>query len=118
MLTRQVKHVSIAVLIVTAILWSEAPRYGVGLRFVISLGAVMVAVQAMHSRKRGWMAGFFGIAVLYNPLLPIVPLFGTAALAVVLATIPAFALSIYRLPTKPLLSIPSITDRTPGSQSL
>jgi hypothetical protein len=29
-----------------------------------------------------------------------------------------FALSLFALPTQPLLSIPSITDRAPGSQAL
>lgn len=118
MLTRIMKYVSIAALMVAAILWNEVARYGLALRFVIALGSVMVALQATRARKRMWAAGFFAVAVLYNPLLPLGALSGNVALGVVVATIVPFAISIYKLPTVPLLSMPSITGRNPGSRSL
>ena len=118
MLTTITKHVAIVILTVTAILWADAPHYALAFRFAIAMSGAMVAVQALRYRKRGWAAGFFTIAALYNPILPLASLTGRVALGVVVATIVPFSLSIYRLRAKPLLSIPSITDRNPGSESL
>jgi hypothetical protein len=43
---------------------------------------------------------------------------GMLGLALVVFAIAPFAVSLAALRSTPLLSIPSITDRTPGSQSL
>jgi hypothetical protein len=66
--------------------------------------------------------GFVAIAALFNPVLPVFRLGLSDELwvLIVLVCIGPFALSINANALKPraLLSIPSITDRNPGSVSL
>lgn len=118
MLTKTMKLISIAALALTAALWSYAPHFALPLRFVVGLSALLVAIQALRARRRYWAAGFFLAAIVFNPFAAVIALDGSWALLVVLATGLSFALSLTALKTQPLLSIPSITDRTPGSESL
>jgi hypothetical protein len=117
-LTKIMKFVSIAALILAAAFWSYAPTYELPLRFVVSLGALLVAFQAARAKKRGWSFAFSALAVLFNPLLPLGSFSGIVALAIVVASIVPFVFSLFALPAQPLLSMPSITDLTPGSRSL
>jgi hypothetical protein len=107
------KLVSIAALLAAAMFWRS-----ILLDFVVCLGAVVVALQAVGAKKYRWTAGFVAIALLFNPVAPILRLSGAMSLLLVLACIALFAISLATLKTEPVLSIPSITDRNPGSQSL
>ena len=118
MLTRSMKYVSIATLILAAVFWGYAQPYERILGFVISTGAVLVAVQASRAKKYSWVVGFYVVAVVFNPFLPTGIFSGSPAFAVVAVTFGLFVFSLYTLKTQPLLSVPSITDRNPGSQSL
>jgi len=92
--------------------------YELPLRFVVSLGAFLVARQAVGAGKRSWAGGFYAMTVLFNSFLALVAFSGKLSLFVLLASLVSFAGSLGVLKTQPLLSIPSITDRTPGSESL
>jgi hypothetical protein len=50
--------------------------------------------------------------------MPVFRLAGGFSLSLLVLAIAPFAISLIALRPHPLLSIPSITDRTPGSQSL
>jgi len=110
------KYVSIAALL-TAVLWSAPLDYRVLLSFVITISAVAVITQAAHAHKHAWVGLFVGIATIFNPIL-------TGALPrpvylwIDLACLAAFTSSLLVLKNQPVLSIASITDRTPGSESL
>ncbi len=114
--TMIMKCISITALL-TALLWSASLDYRVLLSFVITVSAVAVITQAARARKRAWMILFVVIATLFNPVL-------TGALPrqlylwTDLACLAAFAASLVVLKNDPILSIASITDRTPGSESL
>jgi hypothetical protein len=112
------KWVSIAALLVAAMFWNSGANYQLELNLVVSVAAVVVLVQAFQAKKYRWAACFFVIAVLFNPALPVVRLAGGVGLALVLLSIAPFAISLIALKPHALLSIPSITDRNPGSQSL
>lgn len=112
------KWVSIAALLVAVLFWNSGANYQLELNLVVSVAAVVVLVQAFQAKKYRWAAGFFMIAVLFNPALPVFRLAGGIGLALVLLSIAPFAISLIALKPHALLSIPSITDRTPGSQSL
>jgi hypothetical protein len=115
---RLVKWLCIGVLFAAFVLSGSMTDYELALRLVVCAGAVIVAVQAFHAAQRRWAAGFLLIAFLFNPAIPAFRFAGgLGLLAIVLATA-AFALSLTALKSQPLLSIPSITDRNPGSQSL
>jgi hypothetical protein len=118
MLAKIMKWVSIAALLVAAMFWRSATNYQLVLDFVVCLGAVVVVMQAVGAKKYRWAAGFVAIALLFNPAVPVLRLSGALSLLLVLVCIALFAISLVTLKTQALLSIPSITGRNPGSQSL
>ena len=118
MLTRMMKRVSIGALLLVVIFWDYAPTYGLPLRFVVSLSALMVAIQAVRAKKFYWALGFYVLSGLFNPFVTVLTLKDTLSVFVVLTAVASFALSLATLKTQPLLSIPSITGRTPPRESL
>ena len=116
MLTKMMKWVSIAALLLAMLLRSSV-SYRIALEFVVCVAALLVVVQAVRAGKYFWAAGFLAIAVLFNPAVQIV-LSRKMFVGVELVCIAAFLVSLAVLKTKPILSIPSITNRTPGSESL
>jgi hypothetical protein len=120
-LTKIMKWITIVALVAAAMLWrsaanSQVPQFLLG--FVVCLGASVVVMQAARAKKYVWAGGFVAIALLFNPLASGLPFNGEWGRSLVLLSIVPFAVSLIALRTQPLLSIPSITDRNPGSQSL
>ena len=118
MLTKIMKWVSMAALLLTAIFWDVAADYQLVLDFVVCTGAFVVILQAVRAKEYRWAAGFVAIGLLFSPVVPAFKLSGELSLLLVLVCIAPFAVSLAALKTQPLLSIPSITDRNPGSESL
>lgn len=118
MCTRVVKWLCIAALFVAFALWQWIASYEFLLKVFVSFGAGIVAVQAFHSGRNRWTMCFISIALLFNPAIPILPLANGLGLLAIVLTAAAFAVSLTKLKSQPLLSIPSITDRNPGSESL
>ena len=118
MLTIMMKYISAGTLILAAVLWNYAAPYELVLGFVVAVGAILVGLQAVRARKYAWAVGFYAIAVVFNPFLPFGAFSGIAAYSAVTFSIGLFLSSIYALKTQPLMSVPSITDRNPGSRSL
>jgi len=116
--TQMMKWVSIAALLVAVVFWSSAADYQWELSLVVSVAAAVVLAQAFQVKKYRWAACFLMIALLFNPAVPVFRLAGGLGFALVVLSIAPFAISLIALRPPPLLSIPSITDRTPGSQSL
>jgi len=116
MLAKIMKWVSIGALV--AMSWRPAANYQLLLSFVVCMGAIIVVQEAVQAREYLWGAGFVGLALLFNPILPVFKPSGNLLRLVVLVCIAPFALSLAALKTQPVLSIPSITDRNPGSESL
>jgi hypothetical protein len=116
MFTKMMKFTSALGLLLAAF-WAASPGVNVLLDILICVGAVMVLTQAVARTKYLWAAGFAAIAVLFNPVMPVV-LSRNVFLGLDLACILAFLLSLAAMKRQPILSIPSITNRTPGSESL
>ena len=116
MRTRLVRWLCIAVLFVVS--WRSMADYELALRVVACAGAAVVAVQAFRAAKRRWTVGFLVIAFLFNPAIPPFRLAGGLGLVAIVLAAASFAVSLTAVKSQPLLSIPSITDRNPGSQSL
>ena len=115
---RLVKWGCIAVLFVAFVLWQWIADYEFPFRVVICSGAAVVAVQAFRSAKLRWTTCFVSIALLFNPAVPVFSLANTLGLVAILLAGAAFSVSLSSLRSEPLLSMPSITDRNPGSESL
>jgi hypothetical protein len=116
MFTKLMKWLSIMALLLGAFLTSSA-SFRVGLEMLVCVAALVVATQAFRIGKYFWGIGFGAIAVLFNPVVPIV-LSRHAFLVLDLVCFGAFLASLAALQWRPILSIPSITGRCPGSESL
>ena len=117
MLSTIMKWVCIAALLLAAISWRSTTDYRLLLDFVVCMGAIVVAMQAVQETKYLWAAGFVGMALLFNPVVPLLRPSGDLFLLMIFVCIAPFAISLAALKTQPLLSIPSITG-TSGSESL
>ncbi len=121
MLTKIMKWVTMAALLTAALLWRSAANSQFTqflLGCIVCLGACVVLMQAGRAKKYVWAGGFAVIALLFNPLAPVLPFEGAWGRWLVLLSILPFAVSLAALKAQPLLSIPSITGRNPGSESL
>ncbi|HUI78302.1 MAG TPA: DUF6804 family protein [Bryobacteraceae bacterium] len=118
MRTSVVKWLCIVVLLVAIALWRLIADYELPFRLVICAGAAVVAVQAFRAARYRWTTVFLVIAFLFNPAVPVLRLGGGFGVPTIVLVAGAFAVSLTALKSRPLLSIPSITDRNPGSESL
>jgi len=112
------KLVSIAALFLAAMFRRSAVDYALLLSVVIFMGAIVVLQQAVRERQYPWVAAFAAVALLFNPIAPVFRAAGSSFPLIVLGCSVLFVVSVLTLRTRPVLSIPSITDRTPGSESL
>jgi len=87
------------------------------LEILICVSALMVVGQAWRAGNYLWAAGFVVIAALFNPAVP-VEISRNAFLWLDALCIVTFLVSLAVLKRHPRLSMPSITNRTPGSESL
>ena len=119
MLTKIMKWVSIvALLLLLAMWWRSSSDYRTVLAaFAVSAGAIVVFVQAVGAGKYVWAAAFLATGALFNPLLPIM-LPRNVFLWLDLACLVMFLVSLAVWNANPRLSIASITDPTPRSESL
>lgn len=116
MSTKSMKGVSIAVLLL-AVLRLPSASYQVLLEIFVCVSALLVVTQAVRAGKYFWAAGFVAIAVLFNPVVP-VALSRKTFLWLDSVCLMTFLVSLAVLKRQPTLSMPSITNRTPGSESL
>jgi len=116
MFTRIVKWSAMAALI-GGLFSRSVPSFGLVLQFAIVSAAGVVLTQAATMRRYVWMGLFVVVVCLFNPVFP-VP-FSSYMFAIVTAfALLLFFFSVELLQPKPRLSIASITDRMPGSESL
>ncbi len=116
MLTKVIKWSAIAALIGGS-LSRSLPDLGLVLRFVVVGAAVVVLTQAATMRRHVWMTLFLVVACLFNPVF-LVPFSNYIFGLLSTFTILLFFFSLELLQPRPRLSIASITDRMPGSESL
>jgi len=89
------KYASIAVLLLAVVFWQRAADYQAVLGFVVCASAVRVAFLAAGVGRHDWASLFVGIAVLYNPIFPLFALSGRLEFFLVLASVAAFAASLF-----------------------
>jgi hypothetical protein len=116
MLTKIVKWIAVAALLL-ALFWHPFAESRRLLQLAVLGGAVAGLVQAVRTGKYLWLGIFLVVAGLFNPIRP-VSLSASLFLALDAITLVLFMVSLGRSAMKPKLSIASITDRTPGSESL
>ena len=116
MLTTIMKYVAMVTLL-AGIFWQPTSNLRSYLDFGVAAGAVFVLIQAIHLRKYWWVGTFGLVFFLFNPFWTIGFSFGVmVALQIVTAAV--FAVSLQALKTSPRLTLASITEATPRTESL
>lgn len=116
MLTKILKCCSVIALLAVIIL-RPSVGYALLTQFLVCAAAVMAAVEWFQTSKRAFAIVFMLVAIGFNPVFPLgmsQPVF----LATATVALGMFLLSIVTFRSRPRLSMASITDRTPGSESL
>lgn len=116
MLTKIIKWSAIAALIGGGFLYSDY-SYRLLSQFVVVAAAAVVLTQAAKMRRYIWMSLFLLVVCLFNPVVP-VPFSSYIFGLVTIFAVILFFFSLELLRPKSRLSIASITDRMPGSESL
>jgi len=117
MLTKIIEFAAVAVLLAAGILWPYAVRQPLLLHAVVCGGSLLAVYHAIQAQKRFMAGEFLAVALLFNPLVPLFRA-GQSSLLPVWISMATIVMCLTTLKTHRLLSIPSITDRTPGSVSL
>jgi hypothetical protein len=112
------KWISSATLLLATVFWSIAAGYELLLTVVVFMGAVVVLHQAVSERRFVWAGWFSAIALVFNPAAPLFQASGDWFRMTALVCTVLFAVSLTALKTRPVLSIDSIVDRNPRSESL
>jgi len=80
-------------LLAAAAVWPHPGIYSVVVRFVVLLGAVAVMLGCLHIRQYAVAAAFGLLALLYNPVLPVIPFQGDWQRALVAASAVPFIIA-------------------------
>jgi len=116
MLTKIMKWASIAGLFL-AVLWRPSENFQLLLEFVVCAGAILVALDAVRAEEYVWATGFVAIALLFNPVAPVV-LSRDMFFWLGGASVATFLASLVVLRPKPRLSLESLLARAQGIKSL
>lgn len=106
-----VKWATLGVLLATVGFWAYAEPYQILIRFAVALGATSTLFQAVRTRHYVFAALFSAVALLFNPLLPALPLAGDWSRWVVFASIIPFAIAPAWLQTARLLPAAGIRPK-------
>jgi hypothetical protein len=93
-LTKAVKWVCIATLLVTAALPLYIAPYQTALRFIVAASAATVMSQALRAHRYAFAVLFAATGLLYNPVIPTFSLAGDWQVLVIYVTVILFALSL------------------------
>jgi hypothetical protein len=91
---KAVKWVSLLVLLAVAALWSDLTPYDVVARFIVAAGAIIVMLHTFHAQHYALAAVFGSLALLYNPVVPVISFSGDWQRAVVVASTAPFVASL------------------------
>jgi membrane-bound ClpP family serine protease len=116
MVPKLMKWIAIVALLL-ALFWHPFAESRRLLQFAVMAGAVAVVVQAFRAGRYVWVGMFLAVVGLFDPIRP-VALSPSVFLCLNAITLVLFMVTLGRSVMKPRLSIASITDRTPGSESL
>jgi len=61
----------VVVLLLASMSWHAGANYRLLLDLMVSVGAIVVVKQAVQTKQYFWAAGFVGMAILLNPIVPI-----------------------------------------------
>jgi len=122
-----VKWVSMIGLLSAVLFWNSVATFELALNLFVCMAAVVVTLQAFEAKKSAWVGAFgliallfgaFAVTALGNPEQPAIWLGGWFGILLVVASGATFTMSLTSLKPVQLRSMPSSTDRNPGSLAL
>lgn len=105
------------VALVFASLWAMSAGFAILLQFLVCTAAVLVVIQAVRRGSYRWAAPFGAIALLYNPVTPVV-LGRSGLLWLNVLSMSAFAVALYLWQPAPRLAALSLRLPPRNSQAL
>lgn len=87
---RAIEWVSVAALLAAAALWSRVAPYETVVRFIVCAGAMVATFQVIRARRYAFVPVFGALALLYNPVAPVLGFSGGWQQAVVAASTAPF----------------------------
>lgn len=112
------KFLGIAAAVIGLLVGSSAGHRSLFL-VAVCAGAIAACMQAVRARRYLWTTAFAALALIFNPVLRGALTIDPALFLVLDATaVILFIVSLQVLKNRPRMSLASITDRTPGSESL
>ena len=97
MLAKTMKWGSIMGLLLAAISWNAGANYRLLLDLVVLVGAIVVVRQAIRAKQYFWAAGFVGMALLLNPVVPVFTPAGNLMLLLFLVALSPLVISFAAL---------------------
>ena len=88
--------VSIVGLLAVFGLWSHLTPYDALVRFMLTMGSIVVIFEAIHEGQYGFAVVFGALALLYNPIAPVFSFSGGWQRALVLASTAPLLASLAR----------------------
>ena len=115
---RVMKWLSVAALLPTVLFRKAAKHFWLERDLAVGAAAAVVVAQAFEAKKYYLVPGLFAIALTFNPLLPVFRPAGNTALSIVVFSIVSFVMALVQFRPLPLISMPPVTGRNPGSRPL
>lgn len=92
--TKALKWASIVALLAVAGLWSQLASYEIATRCVLAAAAVGTMFEAFNQRQYALSVLFAGLAILYNPVLPLFSFSGSWQRGLIVASAIPFVTSL------------------------
>jgi hypothetical protein len=118
MLTKITKFVAVGILLFAGMRWHYVANDQLLFGSIVCAGSIFALYHALRAQKRLLACEFLGVALLFNPVVPLLAPAGNLSLLAVWISTALIATSLITFRALPILSTPSITDRNPESASL
>jgi hypothetical protein len=119
MLTKIMTWGPVVGLLLAAMSWQTGGRYALLLDLVVCAGAIVAIKQAVRAREYVWASGLFGMALLLNPIVPVLTPAGNLTLLLFLTCLSPFVIAFGALMDATITLYPNmITDLHPRGESI
>ena len=109
MLTRTIELASVAVLLLLGIFWRETEDEPLLVFCLVCAGSILAMCHAIRAQTRSMAWEFLGVALLFNPLWPVINPSANSSLFAAMISIAMIVTCLVAVKTEGVLSNPSIT---------
>jgi hypothetical protein len=110
---------TVAGLLLAAMSWRVEGSYALLLDLVVCAGAIVVLKQAVRAHEYIWASGFVGMALLLNPVMPLLPPAGNLMLLLLLVGFSPLVIAFGALMDASITLYPNlITDLHPRGEPI